>query len=147
MDKNKTRRGALERVRRVIADVLQVDAEAVTLQADFRRDLGADSLDMVELTLALEREFQADVFGHIDPSWDETLDVCAQEINTVADLVGYLELLAPLCCSRPIMSQNRLHERELALRAYLSQSSHPQEQVLAMLMTGNLDTGERGWLG
>ena len=46
--------GLETRVRKIIADRLQVDAESVTPSASFVEDLGADSLDLVELVMAFE---------------------------------------------------------------------------------------------
>lgn len=46
-----------ERVKNVIVDQLSVDADEVTLEASFVDDLGADSLDVVELIMGLETEF------------------------------------------------------------------------------------------
>lgn len=46
-----------ERVREIIVELLNVDAERVTLDARFREDLEADSLDLVELIMKIEEEF------------------------------------------------------------------------------------------
>ncbi|GIV67995.1 MAG: acyl carrier protein [Caldilinea sp.] len=69
-----------ERVRAIIVDQLGVDAEDVTMDANFREDLEADSLDLVELIMAFEEEFG----GEIN-------DEDAQKIITVGDAVRYLE--------------------------------------------------------
>jgi len=69
-----------ERVRAIIVDQLGVDAENVTMDANFREDLEADSLDLVELIMAFEEEFG----GEIN-------DEDAQKIITVGDAVRYLE--------------------------------------------------------
>ncbi|BAM00257.1 MULTISPECIES: acyl carrier protein [Caldilinea] len=69
-----------ERVRAIIVDQLGVDAEEVTMDANFREDLEADSLDLVELIMAFEEEFG----GEIN-------DEDAQKIITVGDAVRYLE--------------------------------------------------------
>lgn len=69
-----------ERVRAIIVDQLGVDAEEVTMEANFREDLEADSLDLVELIMAFEEEFG----GEIN-------DEDAQKIITVGDAVRYLE--------------------------------------------------------
>jgi len=66
-----------ERVRRIIVDQLGVEAEKVTMEADFRADLEADSLDLVELIMAL--------FG------GEISDDDAQNITTVGKAVAYLK--------------------------------------------------------
>ncbi|GAB4557789.1 MAG: acyl carrier protein [Anaerolineae bacterium] len=69
-----------ERVRDIIVDQLGVDPEKVTMEASFREDLEADSLDLVELIMAFEEEFGGEI------SDDE-----AQKITTVGDAVRYLE--------------------------------------------------------
>ncbi len=69
-----------ERVRDIIVDQLGVDAEEVTMDAKFRDDLKADSLDLVELIMAFEEEFGGEIS-----------DEEAQEITTVGDAVRYLE--------------------------------------------------------
>ena len=50
-----------ERVKNVIVDQLSVDADEVTLEASFVDDLGADSLDVVELIMGLETEFDIEI--------------------------------------------------------------------------------------
>jgi acyl carrier protein len=69
-----------EEVKEVIVDTLSCEADKVTLEANIFDDLGADSLDAVELNLALEERF--------DVTIDE--EVMAQ-IKTVGDIVEYLE--------------------------------------------------------
>lgn len=69
-----------ERVRDIIVDQLGVDADEIKMEANFRDDLKADSLDLVELIMAFEEEFGGEI------SDDE-----AQDIKTVGDAVTYLE--------------------------------------------------------
>ncbi|MCF7811310.1 acyl carrier protein [bacterium] len=69
-----------ERVREIIVEQLGVDAAAVTTDASFTDDLGADSLDTVELVMAFEEEFGIEI-----PD-DE-----AEKIQTVNHAVKYLE--------------------------------------------------------
>ncbi|GIK72385.1 MAG: acyl carrier protein [Chloroflexota bacterium] len=69
-----------ERVRAIIVDQLGVEADDVTMDANFRDDLEADSLDLVELIMAFEEEFG----GEIN-------DEDAQKIITVGDAVRYLD--------------------------------------------------------
>ncbi|MEC7030161.1 MAG: acyl carrier protein [Pseudomonadota bacterium] len=50
-----------QKVREIVANVLGVDEEQVTPEASFQTDLGADSLDVVEVIIALEQEFSIDI--------------------------------------------------------------------------------------
>ena len=72
-----------DRVRNIIVDQLGVDPSEVTMEANFRDDLEADSLDLVELIMAFE-----EVFG------GEISDEQAQKILTVGDAVTYLDSVA-----------------------------------------------------
>lgn len=69
-----------EKVRKIIVDQLGVSPEEVTLEASFIDDLGADSLDTVELVMALEEEFDMEI-----PDED------AEKIVTVGDAIDYIE--------------------------------------------------------
>ncbi len=69
----------LERVQKIIVDLLGVDASKVTMEARFREDLEADSLDLVELIMAFEEEFGGEIS-----------DEDAQKITTVGQAVEYL---------------------------------------------------------
>ena len=68
-----------ERVKEIIVEQLGVDADQVTVNASFVDDLGADSLDTVELVMALEEEFDVEI-----PDED------AEKITTVNDAISYL---------------------------------------------------------
>ncbi len=70
----------LEKVQEIITELLGVDANDVAPEARFREDLGADSLDLVELIMAFE-----DKFG------GEISDEQAQEITTVGEAVSYID--------------------------------------------------------
>ncbi len=70
----------MERLVGIIVDLLGVEPERVTPDARFREDLEADSLDLVELIMALEEEFDGEI------SDDE-----AQQIKTVGEAVAYVE--------------------------------------------------------
>ena len=70
----------LERVSKVIVDRLGVDESEVKLEASFREDLGADSLDVVELVMELEDEFDMEIS-----------DEDAEKISTVGDAIAYIE--------------------------------------------------------
>ncbi len=69
-----------ERVRDIIVDQLGVDPEEVKMNANFREDLEADSLDLVELIMRFEEEFGGDIS-----------DEEAQTIVTVGDAVKHLD--------------------------------------------------------
>ncbi len=68
------------RVKEIIVEQLSVDPEQVTLQASFVNDLGADSLDTVELVMALEEEFDLEI-----------PDEEAEKIGTVGQAVEYIK--------------------------------------------------------
>lgn len=68
-----------ERVRDIIVELLGVDEDEVTLDARFREDLEADSLDLVELIMAFEEEFEGEIS-----------DEEAQKITTVGEAVTYI---------------------------------------------------------
>ncbi|MBY0450316.1 MAG: acyl carrier protein [Cyanobacteria bacterium] len=75
-----TATSVLERVKKVIIDQLSVDEAAVVGPASFTQDLGADSLDTVELVMAFEDEFDIEI-----------PDEEAEKIQTVQDAVNYIE--------------------------------------------------------
>lgn len=68
-----------EKVQKIVAEQLGVDAAEVVPQASFANDLGADSLDTVELVMALEEEFDIEI-----------PDEAAEEIATVQSAVDYI---------------------------------------------------------
>jgi acyl carrier protein len=69
-----------EKVKDIIVEQLGVNPEQVTPQASFIEDLGADSLDIVELVMAFEEEFGVEV-----PDED------AEKLQTVGDVIKYIE--------------------------------------------------------
>ena len=69
-----------ETVRNIVAQQLGVDAKLVTLEANFANDLGADSLDTVELVMAIEEEFDIEI-----PDED------AEKIATLNQAVKFIE--------------------------------------------------------
>jgi acyl carrier protein len=68
------------RVKAIIVDKLGVDEKEVTPEASFTNDLGADSLDTVELIMEFEKEFNIAI-----------PDDQAEKINTVGDAISYIE--------------------------------------------------------
>ena len=69
-----------ERVKKIVVEHLNVDPEKVTPEASFIEDLGADSLDTVELVMAFEEEFGIEI-----------PDDAAESIVTVGDAVKYID--------------------------------------------------------
>ena len=77
-----------ERVKSIIVEQLGVDAEAVTSEASFVEDLGADSLDTVELIMAFEEEFKDEIKGEIPESDAEKLQTVGQVIEYIKGKAG-----------------------------------------------------------
>ena len=69
-----------EKVKAIIIDLLQVSEDSVTLDANFTDDLGADSLDLVELIMGIEEEFNLEI-----PDGE------AEKVVTVGDVVDYIK--------------------------------------------------------
>lgn len=69
-----------EKVKEIVCHELRIDADKVTLEASLQDDLGADSLDAVEVIMSLEDEFNISID-----------DEAAQNIKTIKDLVSYIE--------------------------------------------------------
>jgi acyl carrier protein len=69
-----------EKVRLIIVEQLDVDEEKVTLTANIQDDLGADSLDIVDLVMSFEEEFDMEI-----------PDTQVETIKTVGDIVKYIE--------------------------------------------------------
>ena len=70
----------LERIRKIVVDLLGVDPKDVKPEARIREDLEADSLDLVELVMAFEEEFGGEIS-----------DEEAQSISTIGDAVAFVE--------------------------------------------------------
>ncbi|MDJ0535830.1 MAG: acyl carrier protein [Xenococcaceae cyanobacterium MO_207.B15] len=68
-----------ERVKKIVIEQLEVEEDTVTAEASFANDLGADSLDTVELVMALEEEFDIEI-----------PDEAAEQIDTVGKAVDYI---------------------------------------------------------
>jgi acyl carrier protein len=73
-----------QRVKEIIVNQLNVNEDQVTPEASFLDDLGADSLDTVELIMAFEEEFKDEIKGEI-PESD------AEKLQTVKDVISYIE--------------------------------------------------------
>ncbi|HHG75301.1 MULTISPECIES: acyl carrier protein [Persephonella] len=69
-----------ERIKEIIADQLGIDVEQIKPESKFVDDLGADSLDVVELIMAFEEEFDVEI-----PDED------AEKIQTVGDVIEYIK--------------------------------------------------------
>lgn len=68
-----------EKVKKIVTEQLSVDADTIKPQSNFANDLGADSLDTVELVMALEEEFDIEI-----------PDEAAEKITTVQEAVDYI---------------------------------------------------------
>jgi acyl carrier protein len=69
-----------EKVKKIVTEQLSVEAKEVKPESNFQNDLGADSLDTVELVMALEEEFDIEI-----------PDEAAEKITTVGDAVQYIQ--------------------------------------------------------
>ncbi len=69
-----------EKVKQIICDQLDLEEDVVTLEANILEDLGADSLDIVDLVMSLEEEFDIEI-----------PDEQVENIKTVGDIVKYIE--------------------------------------------------------
>ena len=69
-----------EKLKDIIADQLSVEADEVTMDSNIQDDLGADSLDVVDLITTIEDEFDLSI-----------PDEAVEEIKTVGDIVNYIE--------------------------------------------------------
>ena len=74
-----TEQEVFEKIKEIIVDVLGIDESQVTMDARFREDLEADSLDLVELIMAMEEAFDAEIS-----------DEEAQKIASVGEAVKYI---------------------------------------------------------
>ena len=73
-------RNMFEKMKEIIADQLSVDADSITEASSFKDDLGADSLDLFELVMALEDEYSVEI-----PAED------LQNLLTVGEVMNYLK--------------------------------------------------------
>lgn len=72
----------LEKIKEITAEALGTEAENLTAETSFKEDLGADSLDLFELVMALEEEFEVEI-----PSED------LEDIKTIGDVEAYIQKL------------------------------------------------------
>ena len=70
----------LEKMKEMIAEQLSCDADSITSETSFKEDLGADSLDLFELVMALEEEFSVEI-----PTED------LEEIKTIGNVEAYIQ--------------------------------------------------------
>lgn len=70
----------LKRLQKIVSEQLSIEPEKVTFTAEFGKQLGADSLDIIELIMVIEYEFNIDIE-----------DKYASKINTVQDALDYIE--------------------------------------------------------
>jgi acyl carrier protein len=80
LEEGETMSETAERVKKIVVEHLGVEAEKVSEEASFIDDLGADSLDIVELVMAFEEEFGVEI-----------PDDAAEKITTVKDAIDYIE--------------------------------------------------------
>ncbi len=69
-----------EKLKEIIADQLEVEEDAITMEAELVDDLGADSLDLVDLVMSIEDEFDVEV-----------PDEAIENIKTIGDAVRFIE--------------------------------------------------------
>ncbi|MCF6462678.1 acyl carrier protein [Clostridium sp. Cult1] len=69
-----------EKIKKMISEQFHIDEDDITMETSFREDLNADSLDLVELIMALEDEFELEVDDDV-----------VEEIDTVGDAVDYIK--------------------------------------------------------
>ncbi len=72
----------LERIKEIVAENLGAEVENLTNETSFKEDLGADSLDLMEMVMALEDEYSVEI-----PTED------LEQIQTIGDVVAYIEKL------------------------------------------------------
>ena len=72
----------LERIKEIVADALGTEVSTLTAETSFKEDLGADSLELFEMVMTLEEEFDVEI-----PSED------LEEIKTIGDVEAYIQKL------------------------------------------------------
>jgi acyl carrier protein len=79
-EKEKKQMDVEQRVKKVVAKHLKTDEDKIKLESDFVKDLGAESIQSIELVAAFEEEFDMEIS-----------DEEAQKMRTVSDVIGYLK--------------------------------------------------------
>ena len=74
-----------EKLKRLIADQLGVSADGITLETNFEEDLGVDSLDIVELSMALEEEYGIEEMTEEDMAGIKTVDDLVNQLQNKLD--------------------------------------------------------------
>ena len=74
----------LEKLQAIIADVLNVDTSEVTMETTFAEDLGADSLDVFQILMGVEEEFDIE----IDPEEAEKIVSVGDAVQAIRNIVG-----------------------------------------------------------
>ena len=108
----------LEKVKAIIVEQLGVADTAVTMEASFIDDLGADSLDIVELVMAIEEEFDIEI-----PDSD------AEKVVTVGDVVDYIKENAITESERIVLASSQPwcdYQQLVTLQAFIEANKVPQ---------------------
>lgn len=100
----------LEKMKEIIAEQLSVDAETVTEASSFKEDLGADSLDLFELVMALEDEYSVEI-----PAED------LETLTTVGQVMDYLKAKGVEAYIEIIIQKTR---RRVTTRCFVHLNSH-----------------------
>ncbi len=114
-----------DRVRKIVVEHLNVDPEKVTEKASFIDDLGADSLDKVELVMAFEEEFDIEI-----------PDDAAEPIQTVGDAVKFLEQATADAQAFPRVSSSMLAEPPPGHIVRGCRPDSPEERMRRVVVTG-----------
>ena len=118
----------LEKLKEIIADQLNVDADSITAESRFKEDLEADSLDLFELVMALEEEYGVEI-----PSED------LEKILTVQDVIDYMKNMTNTQFfqveSGPQISAKDI--LEIVYKALSEKGYNPVNQIVGYIMSGD----------